>query len=126
MRPIVSMTISRDGYSLGVARFRRLPPPVPLSVETLTKMLGKIPPEAHRSLLGENLYPLVEKHQPLMVAKITGMLLELDQTECLRLIESPEALKLAVEEAVKVLEDWIPKQSAEELRASFITAKAKM
>lgn len=36
-------------------------------------------------------------------AKVTGMLLEMDQTEVLHLLESPEALKAKVAEAMDVL-----------------------
>lgn len=36
-------------------------------------------------------------------AKVTGMLLEMDQTEVLHLLESPEALKVKVAEAMEVL-----------------------
>ena len=36
-------------------------------------------------------------------AKVTGMLLEMDQTEVLHLLESPEALKAKVSEAMDVL-----------------------
>lgn len=54
-------------------------------------------------MLGEQLYPLVERHEPLHVAKVTGMLLEMDQAEILHLMESPEALKSKVSEALDVL-----------------------
>lgn len=54
-------------------------------------------------MLGERLYPLVERQEPLHVAKVTGMLLEMDQAEILHLMESPEALKSKVSEALDVL-----------------------
>jgi polyadenylate-binding protein len=54
-------------------------------------------------MLGENLYPLVEQLEPEAAAKVTGMLLEMDQTEVLHLLESPEALKAKVNEAMEVL-----------------------
>jgi polyadenylate-binding protein len=54
-------------------------------------------------MLGENLYPLVEQLEADNAAKVTGMLLEMDQTEVLHLLESPEALKAKVAEAMEVL-----------------------
>ncbi|KAJ6412453.1 hypothetical protein OIU84_005496 [Salix udensis] len=56
-------------------------------------------------MLGEQLYPLVERLEPEHVAKVTGMLLEMDQTEVLHLIESPDALKKKVAEAMQVLQE---------------------
>lgn len=54
-------------------------------------------------MLGENLYPLVEQLEHDHAAKVTGMLLEMDQTEVLHLLESPDALKAKVAEAMEVL-----------------------
>ena len=54
-------------------------------------------------MLGANLYPIVEQLEADNAAKVTGMLLEMDQTEVLHLLESPEALKAKVAEAMEVL-----------------------
>lgn len=54
-------------------------------------------------MLGENLYPLVDQLEHDHAAKVTGMLLEMDQTEVLHLLESPDALKAKVAEAMEVL-----------------------
>lgn len=54
-------------------------------------------------MLGESLYPLVDQLEHEHAAKVTGMLLEMDQTEVLHLLESPEALKAKVSEAMDVL-----------------------
>lgn len=54
-------------------------------------------------MLGENLYPLVDQLEHEHAAKVTGMLLEMDQTEVLHLLESPDALKAKVAEAMDVL-----------------------
>jgi polyadenylate-binding protein len=54
-------------------------------------------------MLGESLYPLVDQLEHDQAAKVTGMLLEMDQTEVLHLIESPDALKSKVAEAMEVL-----------------------
>lgn len=54
-------------------------------------------------MLGEQLFPLVEKEEPVHTAKVTGMLLQMDQAEILHLLESPEALKAKVSEALDAL-----------------------
>jgi polyadenylate-binding protein len=54
-------------------------------------------------MLGEQLYPLVDRLEHDHAGKVTGMLLELDQPEVLHLIESPEALEAKVAEAMDVL-----------------------
>lgn len=54
-------------------------------------------------MLGEALYPLVDQLEHDSAAKVTGMLLEMDQTEVLHLLESPDALKAKVAEAMEVL-----------------------
>ena len=46
---------------------------------------------------------MVELVEPNFTAKITGMLLELDRTQIFKLIESPEAFKEKVYEAIYVL-----------------------
>ncbi|WZZ03088.1 hypothetical protein YC2023_089009 [Brassica napus] len=66
-------------------------------------------------MLGENLYPLVEQLEAESAAKVTGMLLEMDQTEVLHLLESPEALKAKVAEAMDVLRSVSAGGAAEQL-----------
>lgn len=61
-------------------------------------------------MLGESLYPLVDQIEHDMAAKVTGMLLEMDQTEVLHLLESPEALKAKVAEAMEVLRNVAQQQ----------------
>ena len=54
-----------------------------------------------------------------MAAKVTGMLLEMDQTEVLHLLESPDALKAKVAEAMDVLRNVAqqPNNPADQLAA---------
>ncbi|XP_010555994.1 PREDICTED: polyadenylate-binding protein 8 isoform X1 [Tarenaya hassleriana] len=75
----------------------------PVPIGALASALANASPEQQRTMLGENLYPLVEQLEPDSAAKVTGMLLEMDQTEVLHLLESPEALKAKVAEAMEVL-----------------------
>ncbi|KAJ6948953.1 polyadenylate-binding protein 8-like [Populus alba x Populus x berolinensis] len=74
-----------------------------IPVGALATALANATPDQQRTMLGENLYPLVEQLEPEAAAKVTGMLLEMDQTEVLHLLESPEALKAKVNEAMEVL-----------------------
>jgi polyadenylate-binding protein len=80
-------------------------------IGTLTSALANATPEQQRTILGENLYPLVEQLEPNQAAKVTGMLLEMDQTEVLHLLESPEALKSKVAEAMDVLRNVSQQQN---------------
>ncbi|KAM7479540.1 hypothetical protein LguiA_027753 [Lonicera macranthoides] len=75
----------------------------PIPIGALATALANAIPAEQRTMLGENLYPLVEQLEPEVAAKVTGMLLEMDQTEVLHLLESPEALKAKVAEAMEVL-----------------------
>eukprot|EP01018_Ginkgo_biloba_P010741 Gb_11504 [translate_table: standard] len=75
----------------------------PLPIGTLASTLANSTPEQQRTMLGESLYPLVDQLEHDHAAKVTGMLLEMDQTEVLHLLESPEALKAKVAEAMEVL-----------------------
>jgi len=47
-------------------------------------------------MLGERLFPLIQNMQPDLAGKITGMLLEIDNTELLHMLESRESLKAKV------------------------------
>ncbi|KAF5953221.1 hypothetical protein HYC85_011165, partial [Camellia sinensis] len=77
------------------------PGPVPMS--TLASALASVTLENQCMMLGEQLFPLVERVEPDHAGKVTGMLLEMDQTEVLHLIEAPDALKKKVSEALGVL-----------------------
>lgn len=54
-------------------------------------------------MLGESLYRMVEQLELESAAKITGMLLEMDQTKILHLLESLAALESKVAEAMEIL-----------------------
>ncbi|XP_021285171.1 polyadenylate-binding protein 3 isoform X1 [Herrania umbratica] len=76
---------------------------VPIS--TLISDLASASPKKRDEMLGEQLYPLVQRFEPEHAGKVTGMLLEMDQTEVLHLLESPDALKEKVAKAMAVLQD---------------------
>lgn len=82
----------------------------PIPISALASSLANAPPDQQRMMLGESLYPLVDQIEHDMAAKVTGMLLEMDQTEVLHLLESPEALKAKVGEAMEVLRNVAQQQ----------------
>ncbi|XP_075703113.1 polyadenylate-binding protein 1-like isoform X1 [Rhinoderma darwinii] len=73
--------------------------------EPLTaSMLASAPPQEQKQMLGERIYPLIHSMHASLAGKITGMLLEIDNSELLHMLESPESLHSKVEEAVAVLQ----------------------
>merc|ERR1719464_2088784 len=66
--------------------------------------LAAAPPPLQKQMIGEKLFPAISKHQPELAGKITGMMLEMDNSELLMLLESDHQLKGKVDEAMKVLE----------------------
>ncbi|XP_055593303.1 polyadenylate-binding protein [Uranotaenia lowii] len=86
------------------------PQPVPQQAvhvkgqEPLTAtMLAAAQPAEQKQMLGERLFPLIEPMYPSIAGKITGMLLEIDNSELVHMLEHSEALKAKVDEAVAVL-----------------------
>merc|ERR1719192_1150518 len=73
--------------------------------EPLTaSMLAAAPPQEQKQMLGERLFPLIQRMFPDLAGKITGMLLEIDNAELLHMLEDHNSLKGKVEEAVAVLQ----------------------
>jgi len=82
--------------------------------EPLTSsMLASAPPQEQKQMLGERLFPLIQNMHPSLAGKITGMLLEIDNSELLHMLESPESLRSKVDEAVAVLQAHQAKETAQ-------------
>lgn len=80
-----------------------MPPPAalgPFNKEAIEKM----PPQQQKQQLGERLYASNFRLRPDLAGKLTGMMLELSNTEILGLLESDEKLKHKIDEAVKILD----------------------
>merc|ERR1719326_1149582 len=69
-----------------------------------TSSLANAPPGMQKQMLGEKIFPMISRIHPEMAGKITGMMLEMDNSELLMLLESPDQLKAKVDEALRVLE----------------------
>ncbi|CAL5206033.1 unnamed protein product [Lathyrus oleraceus] len=98
--PVQNIAGGMMSYDMGGLPLRDVPP---MPIHALATALANAPPEQQRTMLGEALYPLVDQLEHDSAAKVTGMLLEMDQPEVLHLIESPDALKAKVAEAMDVL-----------------------
>lgn len=67
-------------------------------------MLATAPPSEQKNMLGERIFPLIQRMHLDLAGKITGMLLEMDNSELLHMLEDQSSLKSKVEEAVAVLQ----------------------
>ncbi|XP_034400550.1 polyadenylate-binding protein 1A-like isoform X1 [Cyclopterus lumpus] len=82
--------------------------------EPLTaSMLAAALPQEQKQMLGERLFPLIQNMHPALTGKITGMLLEIDNSELLHMLESPESLRSKVDEAVAVLQAHQAKEATQ-------------
>merc|ERR1719334_6198 len=69
-----------------------------------SEVLQKAKPAGKKRLIGERLFCKIQKVQPRLAGKITGMLLEMDNAELLRLLSDRRALMNKINEALTVLE----------------------
>lgn len=68
-------------------------------------MLAQALPQEQKQMLGERIFPLIERMcNSAEAGKITGMMLEMDNSELLMMLENPELLRSKVQEAVAVLQ----------------------
>jgi hypothetical protein len=61
-------------------------------------------------MIGERIFPLVQEYIPELAGKITAMLLEIDHTELLQMLQNRELLDSKIEEAVQVLRAFDAKE----------------
>lgn len=130
MGPAQTVSVSAQGRTANykyTANMRNPPQPMPVAQqapvqqavhiqgqEPLTAtMLATAQPTDQKQMLGERLFPLIQCMYPDLAGKITGMLLEIDNSELLHMLEHNESLKSKVEEAVAVLQAHQAKQAAQ-------------
>jgi len=70
---------------------------------TPTILANAAAPE-QKQMLGERLYPMVREYNQTLCGKITGMLLEMDNTDLLHMLEDHASLKEKMDEALAVLQ----------------------
>ncbi|KAI9261639.1 hypothetical protein BDA99DRAFT_511995 [Phascolomyces articulosus] len=80
--------------------------------------LAAATPEVQKQMLGERLYPLIHASQPEFSGKITGMLLEMDNSELLNLLEDQSALDAKISEAMDVLKAHLATSEEKEAEAT--------
>jgi polyadenylate-binding protein len=76
---------------------------VPPQGQNLAAVLANLNPEQQKNVLGERLYSYIVRNHPSVAAKITGMLLEMDNSEILNMLDSPAVLDSKIAEAQDVL-----------------------
>uniref|UniRef100_A0A452VNH0 PABC domain-containing protein n=1 Tax=Ursus maritimus TaxID=29073 RepID=A0A452VNH0_URSMA len=99
--PVLTHKYSSATHNPGVQEPAvRIPGQEPLTAS----MLAAAPLHEQKQMIGERLYPLIYDTHTQLAGKITGMLLEIDNSELLLMLESPESLNAKVEEALAVLQ----------------------
>lgn len=101
----------RAGYKMAQTRNAYPQQEMPMQVGAISNLASASPTD-QKQMIGEKLFPMVQDYQPHLAGKITGMLLEIDNSELLHMLESGELLKAKVEEAVQVLTAHQAKEAA--------------
>jgi polyadenylate-binding protein len=110
MRPMPKPGVMPGGFgpAPGVAAPVQQPPQqqapqAPQQQQSLSSILASMSVEQQKNVLGERLYTYISKKHPQEAAKVTGMLLEMDNSEILNLLDSPDLLDGKIDEALEVL-----------------------
>ena len=75
---------------------------IPGQAPLTSSMLAAALPQEQKQMLGERLFPLIQQMHSELAGKITGMLLEIDNSELLHMLESRESLKAKVSGRVRL------------------------
>jgi polyadenylate-binding protein len=80
----------------------------------LQAQLAAAQPAQQKQILGEMIFPKIQAINSELAGKITGMLLEMDNTELVNLIEDEASLKAKVDEALAVYDEYVKAQGGAE------------
>ncbi|KAF5026122.1 hypothetical protein F66182_1770 [Fusarium sp. NRRL 66182] len=80
----------------------------------LQQQLAAAQPAQQKQILGELIFPKIQAINSELAGKITGMLLEMDNTELVNLIEDDSSLKAKVDEALAVYDEYVKAQGSAE------------
>lgn len=104
---VTTPTTTNPVVSVPATNSAILAEPQPITPQITLQMLAAYSPEDQKTILGDQLYPLIEKLNPELAGKITGMILDSSsKEEMLELINNNQSLSVKVEEAVKVLKEY--------------------
>jgi len=78
----------------------------PAGPNVTANTLAASSPMEQKQMLGEVIYMKIADSEPELAGKITGMLLEMDNSELLNLLDSPDAMEAKVNEALAVLHEF--------------------
>ncbi|KAJ7285773.1 hypothetical protein C8J57DRAFT_1446587 [Mycena rebaudengoi] len=102
---------AQPGYKLNPQVRNGAPVPAGPDTSALTAAaLASASPMEQKQMLGEVIYMKIASTEPDLAGKITGMLLEMDNSELLHLLEVPEAMDGKVREALAVLQEFVKEE----------------
>jgi polyadenylate-binding protein len=94
------------------ARSQGMPGRDDAATSTLSN-LASMPSSQQKQALGEAIYPKIQQIQPELAGKITGMLLEMENSELITLVDDDNALRAKVDEALSVYDDYMKSKGGE-------------
>jgi polyadenylate-binding protein len=83
----------------------------PSAASLTSQMLAALDEKSRKQIIGERLFPKIYEKCPEFAPKITGMLLEMENTELLHFSETESALDAKIEEAIAVLQKFSQHQA---------------
>ena len=78
--------------------------PIPTPQQQLATQLASAEPDRQKQILGDHLYPIIAARYSQAAGKLTGMLLQMDNSELLHLIDDSAALMQEVDKAHEALQ----------------------